>query len=221
MLVLSCLAVELFWDRFDGHVTGGVAADAAFAAWRNGGSRVWVSLFTTVGCFCGCVGGFDLLLFLGPESDVDCIVSCPLCLVCWEFTFFFFSPLPPPPSFVCVCVRSCQSSECSCLFDLQIWGVFENVIYHFRLFQISPFCFPFFSSFFLRSAWFLISKLIHVPNIFVMGWSGVVEGQDTGSRVSQKARPQQAYGKQVLLYSSRQFSAHPESSLARIDKRAV
>ena len=26
---------------------------------------------------------------------------------------------------------------------------------------------------------------------------------------------------QVLLYSSRQFSAHPKSSLARIDKRAA
>ena len=28
-------------------------------------------------------------------------------------------------------------------------------------------------------------------------------------------------GNQVLLYSSRQFSAHPKSSLARIDKRAA
>ena len=28
-------------------------------------------------------------------------------------------------------------------------------------------------------------------------------------------------GTQVLLYSSRQFSAHPKSSLARIDKRAA
>ena len=103
-LRLSCF--EQFWDRFDGHVTGGVAADAAFAAWRNGGSRVWVSLFTTVGCFCGCVGGFDLLLFLGPESDIDCIVSCPLCLVCWEFTFFFSPPcLHPHPLCVCVCEK--------------------------------------------------------------------------------------------------------------------
>ena len=28
-------------------------------------------------------------------------------------------------------------------------------------------------------------------------------------------------GNQVLLYSSRQFSAHPKSSLARIDKRTA
>ena len=50
----------------------------------------------------------------------------------------------------------------------------------------------------------------------------MVEGWDTGSEVSQKARPQQAYASnQVLLYSSRQFSAHPKSSLAHIDKRAA
>ena len=51
----------------------------------------------------------------------------------------------------------------------------------------------------------------------------MVEGQDTGSGVCQKARPQQAEAAitEVLLYSSRQFSAHPKSSLARIDKRTA
>ena len=50
----------------------------------------------------------------------------------------------------------------------------------------------------------------------------MVEGQDTDSGVCQKWRPQQAYGgSQVLFYSSRQFSAHTKSSLARIDKRAA
>ena len=50
----------------------------------------------------------------------------------------------------------------------------------------------------------------------------MVEGQDTGSGVCQKWRPQQAYGgNQVLLYSSKHFSAHPKSSLACIDKRAA
>ena len=50
----------------------------------------------------------------------------------------------------------------------------------------------------------------------------MVEGQDTGSGVSQKGRPQQAYGgNQVLLNSSRQFSALPKSSLARIHKRTA
>ena len=49
-----------------------------------------------------------------------------------------------------------------------------------------------------------------------------MEGQDTGSRVFQKWRPQQAYGgSQVLLYSSKHFSAHTKSSLAYIDKRAA
>ena len=47
--------------------------------------------------------------------------------------------------------------------------------------------------------------------ITVMEWSGRRTGQDTGSGVSQKARPQQADGKEVLLYSSRQFSAPPKS----------
>ena len=49
----------------------------------------------------------------------------------------------------------------------------------------------------------------------------MVEGQDTGNGVSQKARPQQGNDKQVLLYKCRQFSAHPKSSLARIDKRVA
>ena len=48
--------------------------------------------------------------------------------------------------------------------------------------------------------------------IYVMEWSG----RRTGSGVSQKGRPQQAYGNQDFLYS-RQFSAHTKCSLARID----
>ena len=46
----------------------------------------------------------------------------------------------------------------------------------------------------------------------------MVEGQDTGSGVSQKVSTAGGGSNQVLLYSSRQFSAHPKSSLARIDK---
>ena len=50
----------------------------------------------------------------------------------------------------------------------------------------------------------------------------MVEGQDTGSGVCQKWRPQQVYGgNQASLYSSKHFSAHPKSSLACIDKRAA
>ena len=42
----------------------------------------------------------------------------------------------------------------------------------------------------------------------------------TGSRVSQKGRPQQAYGNEDLLYS-RQFSAPTKWSLAHMDNRAA
>ena len=49
----------------------------------------------------------------------------------------------------------------------------------------------------------------------------MAEGQDTGSGVRQSKTETTAGGggSQVLFYSSRQFSAHPKSSLARIDKR--
>ena len=53
-------------------------------------------------------------------------------------------------------------------------------------------------------------------------WSGVVEGQDTGSGVSKNgdhSRRTAAIG--FYLLSSRQFSAHPKSSHARIDKRTA
>ena len=134
---------------------------------------------------------------------------------CVESLLSFFLP-PASTPILCVCLWEAvdQVNVLVCL--IYRFGVFLKML-SFTCFRSLLFVFLLF----LRSAWFLISKLIHVPNIFVMGWSGVVEGQDTGSRVSQKARPQQAYGKQVLLYSSRQFSTHPESSLARIDKRAV
>ena len=50
----------------------------------------------------------------------------------------------------------------------------------------------------------------------------MVEGQDTGSGVSQKMETTAGGGgNQVLLYSSRQFSPHPKSSLARVDKSAA
>ena len=51
----------------------------------------------------------------------------------------------------------------------------------------------------------------------------MAEGQDTGSGVRQSKTETTAGGggSQVLLYSSRQFSAHPKSSLARIDKRTA
>ena len=50
-----------------------------------------------------------------------------------------------------------------------------------------------------------------------MEWSGWRTGHRQQSQ--KKWRPQQVYGNQVLFYSSRQFSAHTKSSLARIDKR--
>ena len=53
-----------------------------------------------------------------------------------------------------------------------------------------------------------------------MEWSGRRTGHR--QRSQKKLRPQQAYGgNQVLLYSSRQFSAHPKSSLAHIGKRTA
>ena len=50
----------------------------------------------------------------------------------------------------------------------------------------------------------------------VMEWCGSIQ-----AAVGQKGRPQQAYGNQDSLYSSRQFSAHTKCSLARTDNRAV
>ena len=58
--------------------------------------------------------------------------------------------------------------------------------------------------------------------LFSFMCNGVEERRRTGHRQQSqyKWRPQQAYGgNQVLLSSSRQFSAHPKSLLARIDKR--
>ena len=51
----------------------------------------------------------------------------------------------------------------------------------------------------------------------------MAEGQDIGSGVRQSKTETTAGGggSQVLLYSSNQFSAHPKSSLARIDKRTA
>ena len=54
--------------------------------------------------------------------------------------------------------------------------------------------------------------------------NGVVARRRTVNQATEsvKWRPQQAYGgNQVLFYSSRQFSAHPKSSRARIDKRTA
>ena len=53
-----------------------------------------------------------------------------------------------------------------------------------------------------------------------MEWSG----RRTGHRQRSQSKMETIAGggsNQVLLYSSRQFSAHPKSSLARIDKRAA
>ena len=47
-------------------------------------------------------------------------------------------------------------------------------------------------------------------------WS--VEGKDTGSGVSKNGDHSR---RTAFLYSSRQFSAHPKSSLARIDRRTA
>ena len=50
----------------------------------------------------------------------------------------------------------------------------------------------------------------------------MVEGQDTGSRVGQNLRPQQVdMAVRIYSHSSRQFSAHPKSSLACINKRVA
>ena len=52
-----------------------------------------------------------------------------------------------------------------------------------------------------------------------MKWNG-----RTGHRQRSQSKSETTAGggsNQVLLYSSRQFSAHPKSSLARIDKRAA
>ena len=51
-----------------------------------------------------------------------------------------------------------------------------------------------------------------------MEWSGRMDS-DPGSGVSKNGDQSRRNGNQVLFYSSRQFSAHPKSSLARIDKR--
>ena len=50
----------------------------------------------------------------------------------------------------------------------------------------------------------------------------MVEGQDTGSRVSKNGdHSRRTAAVRFYLLSSRQFSAYPKSSLARIDKRTV
>ena len=54
-----------------------------------------------------------------------------------------------------------------------------------------------------------------------MVWCGV-EGHDSGSGVSQKARPQQAAtANRFYSTAADNFSAHPKSSRARIDKRTA
>ena len=53
-----------------------------------------------------------------------------------------------------------------------------------------------------------------------MEWSGRMDS-DPGSGVSKNGDHSRRNGNQVLFYSSRQFSAHPKSSLARIDKRTA
>ena len=55
---------------------------------------------------------------------------------------------------------------------------------------------------------------------YVMEWWSV-EGQETGSRVSKNGDHSRRTTIRFLFYSSRQFSAHTKSSLARIDKRAA
>ena len=57
-------------------------------------------------------------------------------------------------------------------------------------------------------------------NIHVMEWSGRRTGHRQRS-LSKMETTAGGGGRQVLLYSSRQFSARPKSSLARIDKRAA
>ena len=59
--------------------------------------------------------------------------------------------------------------------------------------------------------------LLSVVIIIVMEWWSV-EGQDTGSGVSKNGDHSR---RKAFLYSSRQFSTHPKSSLARIDKRTA
>ncbi len=55
-----------------------------------------------------------------------------------------------------------------------------------------------------------------------MWWSGVVEGQNTGSGVSKNGdHSRRTAAIRFYLLSSRQFSAHPKSSRARIDKRTA
>ena len=66
--------------------------------------------------------------------------------------------------------------------------------------------------------------LNHYIYIYVMVWWSVEQDSEPGSgRGLSKWRPQQAAtANRLLFYSSRQlFSAHPKSSLARIDKRTV
>ena len=53
-----------------------------------------------------------------------------------------------------------------------------------------------------------------------MEWSGRRTGYRQRSQ-SEMETTAGGGGNQFLLYSSRQFSAHPKSSLARIDKRAA
>ena len=56
--------------------------------------------------------------------------------------------------------------------------------------------------------------------IIVMEWWSV-EGQDTGSGVSKNGDHSRRTAIGFYLLSSRQFSAHPKSSRARIDKRTA
>ena len=69
--------------------------------------------------------------------------------------------------------------------------------------------------------WSQVALLILVSQRqVVMEWSG----QSTGHRqrsLSKSKTTAGGGGNQVLLYSSRQFSAHPKSSLTHIDKRAT
>ena len=62
-----------------------------------------------------------------------------------------------------------------------------------------------------------MSKSVYVC---VMEWSG----RRTGHRQQSQSKMETTAGRgsnQVLLYSSRQLSAHPKSSLACIDKKAA
>ena len=60
----------------------------------------------------------------------------------------------------------------------------------------------------------------HCPYTNVMEWRGRRTGHRQRS-LSKSETTAGGGGNQVLLYSSRQFSAHPKSSLARIDKRTA